>query len=562
MPKKESNKTVRDVLRVAYRHRPVFLGGFFIAAFSVLVLTHWYPPLRYSGTAKFERRQKTGAEQVANAAAFSKLKSTLRYHLAGTPALERAVVQLGWDEGMPRDNETKTLTPEGTAKMQALVSAIQSDLRIRWQTRTQSVDVVDVTYECGDPNRAAELPNLLVENYIEWVSSTIIGELRSTLADIEREYEEARAALEVAERERERFEIEHAGRLPDKPASAHAQIGILRKDIEELEGQARLTRRRLQRSEAMLEAPKTDPNDPREPDMVVYGPNPEMARLLDTRDALHDQLEVMVEVGGMKEAHPDVREKRKQLALVEKRIEETPETVVTETHYSRRDQQSFLLSEIADAKASLEQLALDLQRREQQLAKWTDVVRDQEAWNKYQRMQSREQELREDKRRAKDSMEKVNKQLRDEAAMKATRLRAIQTAEPRYRPSSPSLSKILGMALMAGVGLGGALVLLLMTLDRSITTVEDANKLFDVPIIGVTSEIVSGHQRRMRRLKAWTVQPLLLVTMIALLGVAGFSNYLRLRRPSQYGKWKSDPVGFIQHEYVEPVWTRVSRRAM
>ncbi len=562
MPKKESKKTVRDVLRVAYRHRPVFLGGFFVAAFAVLVMTHWYPPLRYSGTAKFERRQKTGAEKVASAAAFSKLKSTLRYHLAGTSAVERAVVQLGWDEGMPRDEETKILTPEGTAKMQALVSAIQKDLRVRWQTRTQSVDVVDVTYQCGDPNRAAALPNLLMENYIEWVSSTIIGELRSTLTDIEREYEEARAALEVAERERERFEIEHAGRLPDKPSSAHAQIRILRKDIEEIEGEIRLTRRRLQRNEALLADAQEDPNGTAEPDMIVYGPNPEMARLLDARDALNDELEVMVEVGGMKDAHPDVREKRKQLGLVEKRIEETPETVELERHYSRRDQQSFLKAQIADAQASLEQLGLDLQRREQQLAEWTDVVRDQEAWTKWNRMRDREEDLREDKRNAKESMEKVNKQLRDEAAKKATRLLAIQTAEPRYRPSSPSLNKLLGMALVAGVGLGGALVLLLMTLDRSITTVEDANKLFDVPIIGVTSEIVSGHQRRMRRLKAWTIQPLLLFTMIVLLGLAGFSNYLRLRRPSQYGRWKSDPVGFIQREYVEPVWTKVAQRSM
>ena len=152
----------------------------------------------------------------------------------------------------------------------------------------------------------------------------------------------------------------------------------------------------------------------------------------------------------------------------------------------------------------------------------------------------------------------VKMSLEAEASKRRTHLESVQAARKENRPSSPKLLTILAVAIVGGLGFGGGLVFLINLMDRSIMTVEDAAKSFDVPVFGVIGEIVSPHQRVMRKLRKWLVAPVVSAAVLLTLGICALNVVLLLEFPEKHEDWRRNQVGFVKGS-VQSVVTNILR---
>lgn len=89
----------------------------------------------------------------------------------------------------------------------------------------------------------------------------------------------------------------------------------------------------------------------------------------------------------------------------------------------------------------------------------------------------------------------VQMALAAEAAKHRTHLTQVELAQEQFKPSSPKLLYVLALAIVGGLAFGGGLVFLTNTVDRSITTTEEATAHFGLPVLGSIGEIMTAPQR-------------------------------------------------------------------
>ena len=132
-----------------------------------------------------------------------------------------------------------------------------------------------------------------------------------------------------------------------------------------------------------------------------------------------------------------------------------------------------------------------------------------------------------------------------------THLNVLQAAEEQIQPSSPKLFMVLGFAIVGGLAFGGGLVLLASHWNRSVTTTDDAVEYFNVPVLGVTSEIISSRQHTIRRAKRWILIPIATTIVLVGLVVSGLGVTLWLKHPQKYEEWKAAPISFVSHAVTD-----------
>ena len=139
----------------------------------------------------------------------------------------------------------------------------------------------------------------------------------------------------------------------------------------------------------------------------------------------------------------------------------------------------------------------------------------------------------------------VQMALEAEVAKRRTHLEAVQLAEKQFRPSSPKLLYVLGLALAGGLAFGGAVVFLSNTLDRSISATQDAAKHFNLPVCGVIDEIVTPGERLWGNVRRFIAEPAIALILVGVIGVAGLNIALWLHYPEEHKQWQEDPTAFV-----------------
>jgi CHASE2 domain-containing sensor protein len=132
-------------------------------------------------------------------------------------------------------------------------------------------------------------------------------------------------------------------------------------------------------------------------------------------------------------------------------------------------------------------------------------------------------------------------------------LKAVQTAREQVQPSFPTPLIAFGGAIGGAAILAVCVILLGRMLDRTISSSEDVQKYLGLPVQAVIPEIVTPRQRAMRRLRNWTLGPLLVVAMAASLALASMSLFLRLQDPPSYRQWVGSPAGFLRQQLGDPL---------
>ena len=284
--------------------------------------------------------------------------------------------------------------------------------------------------------------------------------------------------------------------------------------------------------------------------------NPEKKRLEDQLREFKEQLNNAIALSHMTEKHPTVKTLRAKIADLEKRIEETPEwTKVRKTVRSSIGRQwttQMILADIAAATSELEAAAKEeerlLKRREtiQSLMSNFAPVRQE-----YEQIVEKVKKQVAERNRWRRQLAEVQMALDAEMKGRRTHLNVLQAAEEQIRPSSPKLLMVLGFAIVGGLAFGGGLVLLASHWNRSVTTTDDAVKYFNVPVFGVTSEIISNRQHTIRRAKRWILTPIATIIVLVCLVISGLGVTLWLKYPQKYEAWKAAPISFVSRAVTD-----------
>jgi len=556
MADEKKKRTPRDILRMVFRRRLMFVlgaAGFMIAA---LVGAHQYMPLKYTGTTVFRRHTDPAAEERAGS--FEVIKRTLEHDLGGRKAVKRAAEELGLAQGLKR-NADGSLPQESQRAFQELVQKLMKDIQIDWPVKHEQADLISIGFTHNKPELAQSMPDALVHNYIADVYDKIKGGLEKSQKFLQERVGEVDTRLGLAVKRRIEFETQHAGKLPNDPGVFDQEMRAINADIDTVRRQQEVAVQQRDRLKKIAEGAEANPDAPSQ---VVKGPNPRLAELKKELDAkkeelkgFEDAVDTAVTLSHMTEKHPTVQALRKKIAniekeveKVEKEIEETPKEAVLQTVFGK-DSPAAQQLEVALAGvqsqvdlATRELGRLEKRRREVQavLAGYAPVRQQ------YLDTIRKCDELEDEKALWQKRLTEIQMAFSAEVAKRRTHLEAVQNAEKQFRPSSPKLLYVLGFALAGGLVFGGAIVFLGNSLDRSVTTPQEAAKHFDLPVCGVIGEILTPWQRLRRRARQWVAEPLVALMLVAIIGMASLNIVLWLQYPEEYQQWKTDRPAFIK----------------
>lgn len=560
MAEENEKKSPRDILRIVFRRRRLFLLGASLFMIVALVAAH-YMPVKYTGIAKFTRRVDPASEglKTSQAESFETRKLMLQNDLAGYKAVEKVVEDLKLTRNLPRTPEGR-LTLKSEQDKQEMVREMMKRIKVAWEVSSPNIDLIAVSCEHSDPDLARDVPNSLVHNYIAWVSDQIVQRLR----DSEEFLKDQRARLQeqcnTANSEKIKFELENAGAMPASVGALDEQITRLTSEIDVLRRQRDLAETKLSRFMTMAAGvpPASSPatgaaTEPAsQPIQWVKGPNPEIDRLHNQLRDANEVLKAMTKVRGMREEHPEVKAQRRLIAQIEERLKETPAEIVKETVYGpipggpERVGRIDLSVEIAAAQSEKEITGNELQRLEARLTENQELQKNfGPVLLKYNELVKKLQDKEVELKGWDTRYTEIQMALAAESAKKRTQHESVLAAQEQVKPSSPSLLMVLGFALGGGLAFGAGLVFLSNVMDRSITTTEEAIKLLHAPVHGVIGEVITARQRTWRSFRKWIVTPIVSAAVGVTIAAAMLSVVLWLDRPDQFKEYRKAPVGFV-----------------
>jgi len=553
--------TWRDAWRVVRRWHVRFVLGASLFAIVVLVGARFWP-LKYTGTAAFKRYVKPAIE--TRVSSFESIKPALEQEVTSPQAVMQASDALGkaqefgfeWFQTGPKE-EDRNMRPKDRAAEKRLRSLIEG-INVVWPVKSTSMDWVYVSFTHNDPELAQEMPDALVHWYFNEMKEEMIGDLTESRDFLKARAEEVDRRLKTLLEKRAEFEGQHAGQLPNDPAVFDQQLRQTDADIDtvrRLHEVATQERDQLKTMQDMLKA------NPDEPSQVVKARNPKLDELKKELDAskdelkkLEDELDAHLILSHMTEKHPTVEALRKKIAKVktevekvEKEIEETPEEAVLQRVFGKDSPAAQELAvALAGVQSRVDMASSEVQRLQNRQKELQGLLADYaRVRNQHLEILRKLDEEEQEKAKWQERLAEVEMTLEAEKAVLRTRLEAVQVAEKHLLPSSPELSLVLGFALVGGLVAGGGLVFFCHTIDRSISTKQDAAKHFNLPVCGVIDEILTPGQRLKRKARQWGVEPLGALILVAIIGVASLNIVLWLRDPDGYDQLHEDPKTFI-----------------
>jgi uncharacterized protein involved in exopolysaccharide biosynthesis len=605
-------KTPRDIMRVVFRRKWLFLLGASLFAFASMCGAH-YIPLKYTGEAKFARKSDPAAKMSGQVSeSFDTIKLTLEQDLFGREAVESIVTALGLDRGLPHDTEGK-LTPAGVEAKQQIIERIQKSTKLTWEVRSADSDLISVSVTHEDPNLAQRIPNALVKGYIERTYGVINTSLTESRDFLVTQVETCKSRLSSLETERNTFEVAHASMMPESPGVVQKRIddlnaGINKLDREKLTAQDKLreaTRMVVRLSSLFPHAADSlsaqDANQLK--DLVVKywksqpasrptsmpatelasgaasqpatqpaeedkGPNPEYERL---KQQLRDLEQAVIAEQTLRhktDAHPAIQALKARIAQVKKELEDTPERLTQKVSQNPARLSNTPTAPLTDPLgiATIGTALSDWNLAARECNRLEDDYRVIKASydngvalmanfaptrQKYMEITKKIADTQAELASWQGRLSGIEMSLAAESAGKRTHLAAIQPAQEQFLPSSPALLMVLGFSIGGALAFGVGLVFLANMFDRTISTPDGVAEEFGLPVHGVIGEIVLPKEQLKRRLKSWVAVPAVLAIIVVCLAWAGLSIFLWLRGPEDYKLFHAAPATYVYQNVVQ-----------
>jgi len=547
----KKKRTPRDLLRVIFRRWHLFLLSASLLAAGVMIAAHYWPPLRYTGSTRFLRRTDSATRGVGETQDWKEERRTLRYDLTGYHALANAAEELGLVRG-PYGPDGK-LTPAGEMAKQELINDLIGSVGVRFNVRSIEVDLITISFTHEDPELAEKMPNTLVNNYINRISQIIVDRLTGSLNFLEKQAKLGKQELLKLADKKNQFEIDHAGVMFDSPGQLRHQILQVSATADML----RIREKELSKGVLALEQYMAEYErlvSSTQPTKEVIEPNPRRVELENQLQATEQRVVDLQSFNGMKDKHPTIIFLRRRIEYLKEQIAKEPKEVVRQKIIERKELPRDRGAELYKGRkllAATRKNIQDLEERERALDK--ALANFSTTRQEYLDLLSQVKEKTVDLAAWSGRLREVRVSLEAELSKRGIELKTVELAQKQTRPSSPSLGRVLALAILGGLAFGGGLVLLSNLMDRSISTTEEATKHFNIPVHGVIGEIVTRSQRSRRRLARWVFTPIASLAVASVLFLCGLSIYLYLRHPEIHKAWKAEPVGYLVQRVTDVI---------
>ena len=208
----------------------------------------------------------------------------------------------------------------------------------------------------------------------------------------------------------------------------------------------------------------------------------------------------MMKARGFTDRHPDIVRAKQELALIDERIENEGEgeedEVGSYAEQNAKSEERRAGLRVAAAKRDIERLTEQAEAARERISATPAVAARLEALaREYSHLNASFQDFSARRQQASVQADLERKQLGEQ-------FRILESAFPAPRPSSPNRSLILFLGLVMGVGLGGAIGLVLETLDTSVRDSRSLQSATNVPVLASIPAIMlqADFDARRRRL--------------------------------------------------------------
>jgi uncharacterized protein involved in exopolysaccharide biosynthesis len=469
-----------------------------------------------------------------------------------------------------------------------LIRDLAEKIRISFVYQSRDKDRVSVSLTHHKADWAQEIPNALVKNYEARTIQVAIDELNRKKGYLSKQVKAAKQELEDLEEQLDEYVREHASMRLDDPAGLQREIDNTKREIRERMFERKRAIEKRKRAIAQREAmrpttqpatrpaakasegtaagaqtqpavatatgpatrPAPGPVAEAEPFEWVEERNQERRRLENEIRKYEQQLDQARTLSHMTDKHPTVRTLKAKIADLERRLAAEPEWVTVQRRRGvprsanvdpRREELvlRMLEADIAAAQKDIETFDAELEKLRLRLAEQEALaVQAGPIEREYQRLISEVGKKKRELNSFSEALTETEASLSQMAAEHGLKIKAVELAQEQYRPSSPTLMKILGMALAAGLAVAAGIVFLVNTLDPVIRTTEDATRYFDVPVHGAIAEITTPIGRAMSLTRRYVLLPAMVVLCVA--GVVGSAILvdLWLYDEETYNRWR------------------------
>lgn len=409
----------------------------------------------------------------------------LQRTLLSRPNLERVIARTDLD-----------LRVTDPAQREALINSLAREIRIEPQTRT----LFTLRYSDHDPQLARDVVHTLLNLFIENAALNDRQQMENARNFITQQLAAYEAQLREAERRRAEFRTRYIDILPNADAGGLTRLEQARAQLIQLQGTLQDLRMRRERTMQEIEAARAAPPAP-------AAGNPAAA---EAERVLRDLLSRYTE------NHPAVIAQRNRLAELRAAgggaARPAGPTAPTSLQEQLRVRLVDTEAEIASVERRIRETEAEVARLDaiartvpQVQAEFQNLDRDYNVlMAQYQQLLARRESLQ------------VAGQARNTADR--VRLEVVDPPTVPQLPSGPNRLLFASLVLLAGLGAGGAVALLLVLMDRGFYTIHDLRAL-GLPVLGAISSATPRARQALTVMVFLAGLATLLTTYGALVGV-------------------------------------------
>jgi uncharacterized protein involved in exopolysaccharide biosynthesis len=534
----------REWMRIAFRHRKKFYFPAVTVMIVVILASHRLPRT-YTAEAKFQRFNDQTLVQVANRPiqqTLASVRRTLQEEIRGQPAIEQLVEDLQLTRGLPRTPEGE-LTPEGVRAKYALVKQIQSRVRVGYDINSEQMDQIRVIYSGPERELVPRIANRIVESYVSRTRQQLDEMLLSAKTFFQREVDEMQRRVAELQRAKLEFEMRYPDVSPESPLSIQNRTVELTARQSTLA--SRLDEAKARKAELQVFLERIPEFAPRS----ALIRTPEMDELSSRKVQLESELEVQLLELRRTEEHPAVKTLRRRLADVNTRIQKLQqEQGGSDTQKQMYNPDRLQFDEKLHAlDGEIKSLNTQLAEVTKSLEQYEDLRRN------FFKVRDDYEKIKSDLAEATTRLDFWDQNLRNtttawtiEQRNAGVRIRIWQRAQDVTTPSSPNMLRIVGVAVMLGLGVGVLFVLAAELMDHSFRSVEHAVDELKLPVLGTVNEIITPEEAFRRKVFNLGLYPALGGIMLLVLLISLAAANLSLSKPEQFEQLKSSPLQFLK----------------
>jgi protein tyrosine kinase modulator len=512
---------VLELWELLLRYRWRFILPAFAITLGVLGMSMMLPR-KYNSEAMFERRtDMVLTEMTAKGATrnFQEPRSSLVEEITGHLAVDDLLTEI--EPELHAKGLIKT-----TLDRQVLRTNIIRGTIVHWDVASGALDRVRVEYVSPDPQVAQLVVNGLVGNYIERTQKSMDQRLRESAEFFQQEVANCRGTIEELETRLLEFEINNGDLLPESANGMQERLGSRETELQNMLAEIDAAAVRAKNlKQAIDETPATIPE-------LTTAPNPELTRLLDKQRTLTEELINYTDVLKMKPAHPELITLKQRVADLQTEIDKTDKTIVAQEQHKTNPKLAELEIQYTQALTDQEALTRQIEVVQDQVSQMIAQTGDMfPVRSEYRKLSRQVDQAQRQLTFWEDNLRRIDMTLTAESGNRGIQLDFVKPGGLSAKPVSPNLAQVLMAAIGLGLMAGSLSVFFAHRTDETFASGDELARVFELPLLGSVSELISRQQRKVRRIRSIILYPTNATLMAAaLIGMATIL-YLDLEKP-------------------------------